>query len=252
MNDLIFAKASCCTEAACLFCLKGVFFVVSVVIVAGGKGRRMGAGVNKVYLPLNGKEIIARTVKAFENCGVVDEIVVVTGDEDIERCRSIVQREGFTKVKAVAEGGSERQHSVYNGILLCRGDIVAVHDAARCLITEEEISAVIDDAKKYGAAALGVTVKDTLKTVDENGNIIATVDRGKTVHIQTPQVFNRTELKALHERAAADNISVTDDCSIFESYGKTVHVTIGSYDNIKITTPGDISIGEKILEGREK
>lgn len=223
---------------------------ISAVIVAGGKGRRMGADINKVFLPLCGREIIAHTLTAFEACDRIDEIVVVTGTDDIPVVRSIADRDGIKKVATVIAGGKERQNSVYNGLCAISGDFAVIHDGARCLITPSEISAVIEDAKKYGAAAIGVTVKDTLKSVDENGNITGTIDREHTIQIQTPQVFRTAEIKLLHEKAADENIFVTDDCSVFEHYGKTVHATIGSYDNIKLTTPEDISVGEQILQRR--
>lgn len=224
--------------------------MVSAVIVAGGKGRRMGASINKVYLKLLDKEILSYTISAFDKCEIIDEIIVVTGTDDIENCEKIVRRDGFKKVTHIIEGGMERSDSVYNGICAASGDIVAIHDGARCLITDSEIQTVVSDAKIFGAAALGVTVKDTLKSVDENGNITGTIDRDKTVHIQTPQVFSRKEILELHKKIKEDNISVTDDCSVFEYYGKTVHVTIGSYDNIKLTTPEDMIIGENILQKR--
>lgn len=224
--------------------------MVSAVIVAGGKGRRMGASVNKVYLKLNGKEILAHTLAVFNNCDIIDEIIVVTGTDDIKTCEDIVKRDMLNKVTHIIEGGKERQNSVYNGIKAAHGNIVAIHDGARCLITEKEIKDVVGDALKYGAAALGVTVKDTLKTIDENGTVTGTVNRERTVQIQTPQVFKREEITQLHERIEHDRLDVTDDCSVFEHYGAAVHVTMGSYDNIKLTTPEDILIGEQILKSR--
>lgn len=224
---------------------------VSAVIVAGGKGRRMGAAVNKVFLPLCGREIIARTMDAFERCGTVDEIIVVTGAKDIERVFEIAERDGISKLFAVVEGGAERQGSVCNGLSAARGEIAAIHDGARCLITPAEIDAVIQDAKRGGAAAAGVAVKDTLKSIDADGNIVGTIDRERTVQIQTPQVFLTREIRELHERAAAEGLLFTDDCAVFEHYGRAVRVSPGSYDNIKLTTPGDIAVGEKILKRRD-
>lgn len=223
---------------------------ISAIIVAGGKGRRMGADMNKVFLKLGGREILAHTMAAFENCAVIDEIIVVTGREDLARVRKIAARERITKLAAVAEGGAERQNSVYNGLCCASGDIAAIHDGARCLITPGEITAVVNDCIQYGASALGVTVKDTLKAIDETGTITGTIDRAHTVQIQTPQVFRTAEIKALHESAAADGIAVTDDCSVLEHYGRKIHVTIGTYENIKLTTPGDLAIGEQILKRR--
>ena len=223
---------------------------ISAIIVAGGRGRRMGADINKVFLPLCGKEILSYTLTAFEACDKIDEIVVVTGSDDISRVKDIVKREKLKKVTEITEGGKERQDSVYNGLCAAAGELAVIHDGARCLITPDEISSVIDDAVKYGAAALGVTVKDTLKAIDERGNITDTIDREHTVQIQTPQVFPAADIKTMHEAVSVRGIAVTDDCSVYEYFGKTVHVTIGSYDNIKLTTPEDIIIGEQILRRR--
>lgn len=226
--------------------------MVSAIIAAGGKGRRMGAGINKVYLPLRGKEILAHTLEVFQNCDVIDEIIVVTGPEDITRCRAIIEKYDITKAVSVKEGGAERSDSVYIGLLAASGDIAVIHDGARCLITDGEIRAVVSDAEKYGAAALGVSVKDTLKTIDESGTIVGTVDREKIVHIQTPQVFRRAEITELHRRIKAEGAEVTDDCSVFERYNRKVHVTPGNYENVKITTPIDIAMAERIIELRNK
>ena len=117
-------------------------------------------------------------------------------------------------------------------------------------MTNEIIVSVINDTLKYGAAATGVITKDTLKTIDNNGNIIATVDREKTVQIQTPQGFVTKDILDMHNRIKKDKAVVTDDCSAYENYGKTCHFTNGSYDNIKITTPEDIIIGEEIIKRR--
>ena len=224
--------------------------MISAVILAGGKGTRMGAGFNKIFLRLGDKEIITRTISVFEKCPLIDEIIIVSAANDIERMQELIAKNSFKKITAVTEGGALRQNSVYNGLLSVRGDIVLIHDGARCLITEEELEKVINDAKNFGAAALGVTVKDTLKSIDGNGNIISTVNRDRTVHIQTPQAFKTKEILELHKRLDDENVVVTDDCAVFEHYGKTVHVTMGSYDNIKLTTPEDIYTGEKILQRR--
>ncbi len=224
--------------------------MVSAIIVAGGKGSRMGAEKNKIFLNVLGKEVITRTIGVFEDCVCIDEIIVVTGNDDIELVREIVSRERFKKISHITEGGKERQDSVYNGLKLARGEFSIIHDGARCVITPEEVEAVVADMKTHGAAAIGVPVKDTLKTINGDGQIVSTVDRNTTVHIQTPQGFKTEEILSLHNRAKKDCIAVTDDCSIFEHYGKTVHFTFGSYDNLKITTPEDISVAESILKRR--
>lgn len=218
---------------------------ITAVIVAGGKGKRMGAGMNKVFLKLCGKEVIAHTVEAFEKNPRIDEIVVVTGAEDIQTASDILK--GFHKLSAIAEGGAERQQSVYKGLAAASGDIVLIHDGARALIGQEEIDRVIDDCISYGAAALGVPCKDTLKAADGSGFIAGTIDREKTYLIQTPQAFKSSVIKELHEKAEKDGLQVTDDCAIAEHYGVRVKITEGSYDNLKLTTPEDMAVGEIIL-----
>lgn len=221
---------------------------ISAVIVAGGKGKRMGAGINKVLLKLGGKEILTRTVAVFDKSARIDEIVIVTGAEDIAAVRRLSA--GFCKIKTVTEGGAERQQSVFNGLSEVSGDIVLIHDGARALITDAEIENVIDDCIKYGAAAAGVPCKDTLKSADADGFIEGTVDRERTYMIQTPQAFETRTITALHKRAASDGLTVTDDCAIAEHYGVRVKITKGSYDNIKLTTPIDLAVGEMILKKR--
>ena len=215
---------------------------ISAVIVAGGKGKRMRADINKVFLKLCGREMILHTVDAFLKNKRIDEIIVVTNDT--EQMKRLLGDD----IKIV-EGGGERQQSVYNGLMVVTGEIVLIHDGARALIAQKEIDAVIDDCIKYGAAALGVPCKDTLKST-EDGFINGTIDRAKTYLIQTPQAFCADTIKELHKRAKEENISVTDDCAIAERYGVKVKITEGSYDNLKLTTPEDMIIAEKIIGGR--
>lgn len=221
---------------------------ITAVIVAGGKGKRMGASVNKVFLKLCGKEALLHTVEAFEKNPLINEIIVVTGAEDIPAASDILKDCG--KISKIIEGGAERQQSVYNGISAASGDIIAIHDGARSLIEQRHISAVIADCTRYGAAALGVPCKDTLKSADPDGFISGTIDRSLTYLIQTPQVFKADIIKELHERARKDGLSVTDDCAIAEHYGVRVKITEGSYDNLKLTTPEDMAVGEMILRRR--
>lgn len=219
--------------------------MVSAIIVAAGKGQRMGAGMNKAYLTLCGKTVIETAVEPFLDCDVIDEIVIVT--DDLEKCRELFC--GVSKVKTIVSGGATRQESVKNGLYSAHGDIAAIHDGARALITKEEIERVIDAAKRYGAAALGVKCKDTLKLVDGNGFIEKTQDREFLYQIQTPQVFKRSEILNLHETARGE---FTDDCSVMESAGGKIKLVEGSYENIKITTPEDMEIAKNILEKRRK
>ena len=226
--------------------------MVSAIIAAGGKGTRMGAGFNKVFMRLCGDEILLHTMRTFNESPLVDEIIVVTGAEDIERVNMLGRDNNIDKLCVVTQGGDTRRASVYNGICHAKGDIISIHDGARCLITQKEIADVISDCEKFGAAALGVVCKDTLKAADENGFISHTIDRSKTYQIQTPQVFKSDAITAAHKRAIEDGFEPTDDCSLLERYGGRIKITDGSYDNIKLTTPEDIAVAEKILESRRK
>lgn len=222
--------------------------MVSVIIAAGGKGTRMGADMNKVYLKILDKEILMHTVLAFEENANVDEIIIVTGENDIEKCKQLTQKYGTKKVAKIVCGGDTRQQSVFNGIMASNGDIIAIHDGARALISQDEINSVIADCKEFGAAALGVKVKDTLKAA-QNGFIQSTVDRSNIYSIQTPQVFLSEEIIAAHK--GAQSTDATDDCNLAEQAGIKIKITEGSYNNIKITTPEDIVIATEILKGRK-
>lgn len=217
---------------------------VSAIIVAAGVGSRMKAGRNKVFLELDGKTVLENTVGVFENCSVIDSVTVVTGD--IEECERLLS--GFRKVKKIVLGGATRQESVHCGLLASNGDIAVIHDGARALITSEEIENVVSACVEYGAAALGVKCKDTLKRADKNGFIEATLDREVTYAIQTPQVFYLKEILNFHENAKMNTF--TDDCSLAESCGKKIKIVEGSYENIKLTTPDDMVLAEKILKKR--
>lgn len=219
---------------------------VSAVIVAAGRGARMGAGFNKVFLELSGKTILERTVDIFENADIIDEIIIVTGEK--EECERLLS--GYSKIAAIVEGGATRQDSVRNGLMAARGEVVAIHDGARALLRESELNSAIEEAKKYGAAAVGVKSKDTLKKADKNGFIEKTVDREFIYNIQTPQVFKLKDIKKMHTLALGSGF--TDDCSLAESFGVKIKIVDGSYDNIKITTPDDLEIAEKILKNRSE
>ena len=216
---------------------------ISAVIVAAGSGTRMKAGKNKVFLELLGKTILEHTVSVFNECEMIDEIVVVTND--IKEAEAILAK--YKKLTAITCGGSVRGESVKNGLDKASGDIVAIHDGARALISIEDIENVLNAAIKFGAAALGVKCKDTLKQIDEDGFIKGTVDREFLYNIQTPQVFGLSEIKEMYEKC---DENFTDDCALAEKFGRRVKIVDGNYDNIKITTPEDLILAEKILEKR--
>lgn len=223
---------------------------VCAIIVAAGKGKRMGADINKQFLKLKDRPILYYSLKAFENCVFVDSIILVTAKEEVNYCRSkIIDKYKFKKVIAIVEGGAERQDSVYNGLIAAKGfDIVLIHDGARPFVNQEIIEKGIDYAVKHGASACGVTPKDTIKVKDEKSFSVNTLDRNSLFAIQTPQCFVYDLVLNCHERIHKDKINVTDDTSIVEHYGHKVLLYEGSYNNIKITTPEDLIIGEKILD----
>lgn len=221
---------------------------VSGIIVAAGTGTRMGAGMNKVYMPLGNRCVLWHTVNAFCKSGAADELVIVTGAEDMQRCADLVKE--FDIELKIVEGGATRQESTLNGLRAAYFEYAAVHDGARALIMPEEVCNVISAAKEYGAAALGVMPKDTIKTADKDGFISATVARDNAYLIQTPQVFLRQKLIEAHEAAKAGGFAATDDCMLMERMGVRIKIVEGSYENIKLTTPEDMYTAERILKKR--
>lgn len=217
---------------------------ITAIIVAAGSGTRMGGVINKVFLPLGESTVIDHTINAISQVGEISEIILVTRECDIELC------ERFKNIRVIA-GGKTRQESVYRGLCEAKSsDIVLIHDGARALILPESIKAVIEDAKRYDAAALGVSAKDTLKLVDNDGFIKETLDRDRIFQIQTPQVFKTEKILKAHEKAIKDDFLATDDCSLYEKYIGKVKITQGRYDNIKLTTPDDMETAENILKKR--
>lgn len=223
---------------------------VSAVIVSAGNSTRMG-GINKQFLELDGAPVIVNTITAFQNSHLVDEIVIVTRECDIDKIKNLVCKYNFTKVSAVVCGGETRQLSVYNGVVQTSTNtqVVAIHDGARPLVSDRVITETIKTAGECGAAATGVKVKDTVKVVDDNDNIIDTPDRAYMRFIQTPQVFNK-KLYLDAVKTVENSKDFTDDCMLIEAYGKTVKFVDGDYENIKITTPEDIELAESYLKRR--
>lgn len=217
---------------------------VGVVIVAAGRGTRMGTAESKQYLLLQGKPIIVHTLEVFQRHKLISEIVLVTGAEDMDRCREWVQAYKLDKVKAVVPGGSERQHSVYKGLKALETGWVMVHDGVRPFVQSSEINACYDKARETGASVLAVPVKDTIKQVDDAGKVLSTPDRRSLWAIQTPQTFRLSELLAAYEAAEQEGFLGTDDSSLAERSGITVSVVEGSYSNIKLTTPEDLDFAE--------
>ena len=219
------------------------------VIVAAGTASRMG-GIDKVMAPLKGEPMIVRTVRTFQNCDAISEIVIVTRSDLIQTIGDLCT--GFDKVKAVVVGGKSRQESVNLGLnaLSDKMKLAAVHDGARPLITWQVIDRTVRAANTYGAAAPAIPVKDTIKVVE--GFVVKnTPDRAALRAIQTPQVFDYDMLRGALKKAQLDGTSVTDDCSAVERLGLTVKIVEGDERNIKVTTPMDLKIAELLLEEME-
>ena len=219
------------------------------VIVAAGTASRMG-GIDKVMAPLQGEPMIVRTVRTFQTCDAISEIVIVTRPDLIVPITNLCKNMG--KVTAVVAGGNSRQESVNLG-LNALGDkvkLAAVHDGARPLITWQVIDRVVRAANTYGAAAPAVPVKDTIKVVE--GYVVKnTPDRATLRAVQTPQVFDYDMLRGALKKAELDGAQVTDDCSAVERIGLTVKIVEGDERNIKVTTPMDLKIAEMLLEEME-
>ena len=219
------------------------------VIVAAGSASRMG-GIDKVMAPLGGEPMILRTVRAFEDCETVKEIVIVTREDLMGPIAELCS--GFTKIRSVVQGGSSRQESVKLGLLAFSKEVrlAAVHDGARPLVSGELIDKVIRAAHSYGAAAPAIPVKDTIK-VFEGGFIAATPDRSTLRAVQTPQVMDRDLLLGALEKAEQEGIALTDDCSAVEHIGMRVRLVEGEERNLKVTTPLDLKIAELLLEEKK-
>ena len=219
------------------------------VIVAAGSASRMG-GIDKVMAPLGGEPMILRTVRAFEDCEAVKEIVIVTREDLMGPIAELCS--GFTKIRSVVQGGSSRQESVKLGLLAFSKEVrlAAVHDGARPLVSGELIDKVIRAALSYGAAAPAIPVKDTIK-VFEGGFIAVTPDRSTLRAVQTPQVMDRDLLLGALEKAEQEGTALTDDCSAVEHIGMRVRLVEGEERNLKVTTPLDLKIAELLLEEKK-
>lgn len=228
---------------------------VGAVVLAGGRGSRMNSDVQKQYMMLGGKPLLAYALEAFEK-SLVDEIVLVTGAGEENYAKAeIVERYGISKVRKIVSGGKERYHSVYEGLrALTDCEYVLIHDGARPLVTEEIISQAIDGAKQYHACAVGVPVKDTIKIADGSEMAVATPDRSKLWQVQTPQAFSYSLIKEAYDGIMADvrlQKGVTDDAMVVESQmDQKVKLIMGSYENLKVTTPEDLVIAEAFLKKR--
>ena len=220
------------------------------IIMAAGKGRRMGKSINKQYLNIWAYPILYYTLKAFSENKGIDDIIIVVAEGEIDYCREqIIKKYNFSKVKNVVVGGKERQQSVLNGLnAVTNCEIVLIHDGARPFIDQSIITNAIIYANLYGACACGVEPKDTIKLKDHSGFSLETPKREMLFCVQTPQAFEYNMILDCHRKINDEGIKVTDDTMVVERYGNKVYLYEGSYYNIKVTTPEDLEIGSQILE----
>lgn len=226
----------------------------AAIILAAGCGKRMNSSIQKQFLLLKGYPVLYYSLKTFEE-SEVDRIILVTGQSDIEYCRTeIVERYGFRKVAAIVAGGKERYHSVYAGLQAVKeADDVLIHDGARPFVTQAIIRRTLKEARKYGGCVAGMPVKDTIRLLDEQDFSESTPDRSRVWMMQTPQTFSFPLIYDAYQRLIRQEesgyaITVTDDAMVLECMtGKKVKLTEGSYENIKITTPSDLLVADAFL-----
>ena len=220
---------------------------VSAVLVAAGSSTRMG--FDKLSFDLGGETVLHRSIRAFAQCPLVDEIILVAGSN---RAFAQQQAADCAKPVCVVAGGATRAESAKNGVLAASGALVAVHDAARPFVSQQVITAALEAAARCGAAAPAVPVKDTIKVVGTDGIVTATPERSTLMAVQTPQIFTAELLKQAYVQLAAYPAAVTDDASVVELMGHKVATALGRYENIKITTPEDLLFAENLLAQQEQ
>ncbi|MBR7016947.1 MAG: 2-C-methyl-D-erythritol 4-phosphate cytidylyltransferase [Lachnospiraceae bacterium] len=220
--------------------------MTAAIVLAAGRGKRMESDTPKQFLHIENEMIIEKTLRVFEASKVIDEIILVTGEDWVEFCRDeIVAKNDFKKVRAIVVGGAERYDSVYAGLLACpEADYVMIHDGARPFVTEAILERVSEAVKEFDAAAAAVPSKDTVKIADEHGFVVSTPDRRRVWNMQTPQAFNYTLIRGAYEILKESGMTgVTDDAMVIERSGLgRVKLVMGAYSNIKITTPEDLGL----------
>ncbi len=219
---------------------------VSAVIVAAGKGLRMGGDIEKQFLIIKDKTIITYTLEVFESCEFIDEIILVLSEKNIDFFRAEFSNK-FKKIK-FAKGGEKRQDSVCNALNILdeKSNIVLVHDGVRPFVTHSLIKSIIDNCAAYDACIPAIKVKDTIKKCKDNF-VIETLERDSLYNIQTPQGFKTGLLKLCYDKLINSDINFTDEASLLEALGYKIFITEGDYKNIKITTKDDLLFAEAIL-----
>ena len=238
----------------------------AAIVLAAGRGTRMQSAVAKQFLDLGGKPVLCYSLDVFEACEAIDEVVLVTADEDLAFCRKeIVEKYGYSKVSKIVAGGRERYHSVFNGLCAlkdraateCPGNVF-IQDGARPFLEEGILMRLLNGLNECGACITAVPAKDTVKIADENGFVLSTPNRDSVWNMQTPQAFHfslifeaYSELMENEDQVRADGIAITDDAMVAEYYTEErIRLIRGSYENMKITTPEDMILAEEILKRR--
>ena len=227
----------------------------TAIVLAAGKGTRMGTKIHKQYLEICGRPVLYYALNAFENSEIIDDIILVTGADEIEYCQNeIVNKYEISKVHHIVAGGKERYNSVYNGLKLVDEGYVFIHDGARPFVDGDSIKRAYEMVQTEKACVVAMPAKDTIKISDENGYVKSTPDRSTVWMVQTPQVFSANLIKEAYEKImATDCKGVTDDAMVVEqTMNHKVKFSKGSYMNIKITTPEDLEIGEVFINRLSK
>ena len=227
---------------------------VSAGVPAGGRGMRMGSNIPKQFLTLGDVPLLVHALQIFEFSSIISEIILVVPEDDCAYCReNIVRYYGLKKTYRIIGGGRRRQDSVLNGVQATNpnSDIVVVHDAVRPFVTERMIADSVEAARKHGAAIVAIPLRDTLKRASPDGLIEGTLNREELWLAQTPQAFRRDILLRAHELSEADGVDATDDAFLVERMGLPVGIVQGSFDNIKVTRPEDLQMGQAILAANQ-
>jgi 2-C-methyl-D-erythritol 4-phosphate cytidylyltransferase len=224
-----------------------------VIIPAAGSGKRMGAGMNKLFLKIDDQTIIEMTIAIFGKDERCSEIILPINPDEREMFESLSCIKEFEEKLTFVQGGAERQESVFNGIKAIhdKKSTVLVHDGARPFVTKNIISALLENSEGSGGVICAVPVKDTVKKVEQE-KVTETIDRSTLWAVQTPQAFTLEVLEEAHIAAEEKGFFGTDDASLLEWQGKTVKVVMGDYFNIKVTTKEDLIFAEAILQGRHE
>jgi len=227
------------------------------LVVAAGRGRRMGGGGGKLLLPLRGTPLLVHTLRALRKCESLDALCVVCREEDKSYlAEELFPKHGIEHVEGLVAGGEERKDSVRNGLLWAaergRWDLVAIHDGARPLIDADVVDRCVESACQCGSGVAAVPVIDTIKAADGEGWVRETLDRTVLWSVQTPQAFSLSAVLSCYERGEKDGVTLSDDAQLLERMGKSVKLVMGSYENIKVTTPADLEVVGALLAKRER